>query len=316
MIISSGSQFSVPSSISDVAVFGTKRSSGTFGFGGSANIRTSTGYVAVVWWDGVTTVYGTGNPVNSLSITKAISSPYNTSAEKLFTFYSCDSSGRRKGWIKGSTFSVDGFTQISSCDLSKCRSIEDLEITSTAITSYVHNKNLINLKLISSSITSSVNLTGSSKLTTLYMQCESVPSIDITGTNLYGLEIYGCPVSSIAGLSSVASKLTYANMIGNSITSLDFSNFTQLQNLILNYNSFLSSIRAANVSINLVSYSSYSAFYGGIALTACNLNAAALNQLYTDLASGNGVIRVDTNPGVGSDNPSIATNKGYSVLGS
>jgi hypothetical protein len=104
-------------------------------------------------------------------------------------------------------------------------------------------------------------------------------------------------------------------MIGTSITSLDFSNFTQLQNLNLTYNSFLSSIRAANVSINLVSYSSYSAFYGGIVLTACNLNASALNQLYTDLASGSGVIKVDTNPGVGSDNPSIATNKGYSVLG-
>lgn len=316
MIISSGSQFSVPSSMSDQAVFGTKRSSGTFGFGGTARVRTSTGYVAILWWDGVTTVYGAGDPAAEISITKAISSPYNTSAEKLFTFYSCDSSGKRKGWIKGSAFVTDGFTQISSCDISKCRSIENLEITSTAITSYTHNKNLINLKLISSTITSSVNLTGSSKLATLYMQCESVSSINITGTNLYAIELYGCPVSSITGLSSVASTLTYAIMIGTSITSLDFSNFTQLNNLNLTYNSYLSSIRAANVSINLVSYSSYSAFYGGIILTGCNFNASALNQLYTDLASGNGVIKVDTNPGTASDTPSIATAKGYTVLGS
>jgi hypothetical protein len=54
---------------------------------------------------------------------------------------------------------------------------------------------------------------------------------------------------------------------------------------------------------------------GGVDLTYCNFNAAALDQIYTDLASGNGVILVNGNPGTPTDNPSIATAKGYTVLG-
>jgi hypothetical protein len=54
---------------------------------------------------------------------------------------------------------------------------------------------------------------------------------------------------------------------------------------------------------------------GGLELTNCNFNAAALNQIYTDLAAGNGIINVKNNPGTPTDNPSIATAKGYTVLG-
>ena len=57
---------------------------------------------------------------------------------------------------------------------------------------------------------------------------------------------------------------------------------------------------------------------GGIDLWNQQLDAAALNQLYTDLAttsvsSVRGVF-VGANPGIGSDNPSIAT--GYTIYGS
>ena len=46
-----------------------------------------------------------------------------------------------------------------------------------------------------------------------------------------------------------------------------------------------------------------------------DLDATALNQLYTDLSggTGGGSILVKGNPGTGSDNPSIASN--YSILG-
>jgi len=57
---------------------------------------------------------------------------------------------------------------------------------------------------------------------------------------------------------------------------------------------------------------------GGIDLWNQQLDAAALNQLYTDLGatsvSGSRRVMVGSNPGIGSDNPSLAT--GYTIYGS
>jgi len=47
-----------------------------------------------------------------------------------------------------------------------------------------------------------------------------------------------------------------------------------------------------------------------------SLDSSALNQIYTDLLNGNGTIDVSDNTGGDSDNPSIATAKGYTVYGS
>jgi hypothetical protein len=46
------------------------------------------------------------------------------------------------------------------------------------------------------------------------------------------------------------------------------------------------------------------------------LDSSSLNQIYTDLLNGNGTIDVSDNTGGDSDNPSIATAKGYTVFGS
>lgn len=47
-----------------------------------------------------------------------------------------------------------------------------------------------------------------------------------------------------------------------------------------------------------------------------NLDSSALNQIYSDLLNGNGTIDVSDNTGGDSDNPNIATAKGYTVFGS
>ena len=46
------------------------------------------------------------------------------------------------------------------------------------------------------------------------------------------------------------------------------------------------------------------------------LDSSSLNQIYTDLLNGDGTIEVSDNTGGDSDNPSIATAKGYTVYGS
>ena len=47
-----------------------------------------------------------------------------------------------------------------------------------------------------------------------------------------------------------------------------------------------------------------------------SLNAAALDQFYSDLLSGSGALYVAGNTGIATDTPSIATTKGYTVYGS
>jgi len=47
-----------------------------------------------------------------------------------------------------------------------------------------------------------------------------------------------------------------------------------------------------------------------------NLDSSALNQIYADLLNGNGTIDVSDNSGGSSDDPTIATSKGYTVYGS
>lgn len=47
-----------------------------------------------------------------------------------------------------------------------------------------------------------------------------------------------------------------------------------------------------------------------------NLDAAALDQFYTDLLAGTGALYVAGNPGIVADTPTIAANKGYTVYGS
>jgi hypothetical protein len=51
-------------------------------------------------------------------------------------------------------------------------------------------------------------------------------------------------------------------------------------------------------------------------LSSNSLNAAALDQFYTDLLTGTGSLYVESNAGTVSDTPSIATTKGYTVYGS
>jgi hypothetical protein len=46
-----------------------------------------------------------------------------------------------------------------------------------------------------------------------------------------------------------------------------------------------------------------------------SLSASALNQLYSDLIDGDGSINITGNTGSSSDNASIATNKGYTIIG-
>ena len=52
-----------------------------------------------------------------------------------------------------------------------------------------------------------------------------------------------------------------------------------------------------------------------ISYASCNLSASALNEIYTNLATATATITVTGNYGAASDDPTIATAKGWTVTG-
>jgi hypothetical protein len=86
--------------------------------------------------------------------------------------------------------------------------------------------------------------------------------------------------------------------------------------------STIESIRAVGVAGNGGSYSQWGNYPAnvseGINVEGQQLDAFALNQLYTDLGTGTNIARifVGGNPGTSGDDPTIATAKDYTVFGS
>ena len=160
------------------------------------------------------------------------------------------------------------------------------------------------------SCTGSADATQSGNLT--YLSCYS-NSLTVSG--LTALTYLSCIANSLTALDvSSLTALTELSCNSNALTVLDVSGLTALTTLYCDSNN-LTSIRATGV---ILSYGYPSVYYGSN-LEDNDLDAAALDQFYTDLGvdvGANGVLMVGGNPGTTSDDPDIATAKGYTVAGS
>lgn len=194
------------------------------------------------------------------------------------------------------------------------------------------------------------NVSGSARSTTGYIKVEWWDATtDVYGTGVAGNNISWSKAAGGAGEKTIKiypsdasgnldGALTSLICSANSLTSLDVSGLTAMTNLTCSANSLTSldvslsasknltflncannliaSLRAQNRYLEGGWYYSSGSFYGGIVATNNLLTAAALDQLYTDLTASSGPIVVNGNPGTTGDDPSIATNKGYTVYGS
>jgi hypothetical protein len=156
------------------------------------------------------------------------------------------------------------------------------------------------------------NLSGA--LTSLTCATNSLTSLDVSG--LTALTALVCLNNSLASLNvSGLTALTGLECSHNSLASLNVSGLTALTSLTCSNNS-LTSLRAQNVGFSGgYYYHSSNASYDAN-VRDNQLNAAALDQFYTDLAPGSSPLLVFNNPGTTGDDPSIATSKGYTVYGS
>ena len=162
-------------------------------------------------------------------------------------------------------------------------------------------------------------LSSSAAKTVVLSPCNSGGTV--TG-NIQGIDIGSSSTNNveavdISGLTSL--NVFHAGATGGSTNKFTGSGVVGTRAMV----SSITEIRAQNVDFSGTNgygtpYGPTTpyAYGGGMDLYEQDLDATALNQLYTDLSggTGGGGIFVGGNPGTGSDNPSIASN--YSIHGS
>lgn len=148
------------------------------------------------------------------------------------------------------------------------------------------------------------NPSGSIQAIALTAVTNPVDAVDISG------------LGSLTGFVAYSSSAYSGNYLQYSMTSGSSS-----------FPSCITEIRAVNTSFghaypnqpNTTTNPPMVYYYGGgLDITDQDLDANALNQLYTDLGTAgtaNNQLVVRLNPGTASDNPSIATAKNYAVYG-
>jgi hypothetical protein len=295
IVVPSAKCFSTYNPRAEVAVFGTKKSGGTFGALSSAGAASNSGAFRVDWWDGTTTTYSAGT--NLQYITKAIVAPYNTTAEKRFSITPVNSSGQQSGQLTSILFSASSRSPISFIDVKGLSKLESFNCDAgTDLTSYTHNGRIQGLSLTSSGLT----------------------SIDFPeGSLTYSVTFnYSNSLATINGLQNLK-RLELFRSRGCAFTSLDFSNLSSLFHIDV-FGCPLTSLRAQNCTLVSDSYSTYSYFIGGAFINQTNLDRTAIVQFFNDLGNANGYINVSASLGANFLTPvdiAIATGKGYTVLG-
>jgi surface protein len=150
---------------------------------------------------------------------------------------------------------------------------------------------------------------GVTSMQNMFSSCSSlqnVPAFDTSSvTNMAGM-FATSSLQSVPGFDT--SKVTsMANMFANcssfqSVPAFDTGGVTAVAGMFLNCNS-LSRFEATGMKVS-------------VSFANCKLSAADLDEIYTNLATVTGqTITVTGNYGTASDNPSIATAKGWSVTG-
>jgi hypothetical protein len=262
-------------------------------------ISTSTGFYKMEWWDGTTVT-----AANGTFVLKTIAAPYNNSTPKPFKVYSIDNTTdqRKIGYITEIWHerSISGIPRLSNINTANFRNCPRLQKF------YFFNNSGFNMIP-----PSTLDFSGLKELTDLRIGANSFGNYTFLGDNntLTSVDVTGCSSLQYCYISNsyALTSVTGLNSAANSLILL-----------VLFANSALSSLRIQNCSFNNPSSYTNNGYYyvsgGGVDLTYCNFNAAALDQIYTDLAAGNGIIQVRGNPGTSTDNRSIATAKGYTVL--
>ena len=216
----------------------------------------------------------------------------------------------------GTSFSFTNCDRLQSIGFSSIASLQSITVKNcwTGTANYYNTQ----LQVYNCSSVTSITMQDTDLGLFIY-QNAALTSLDLLNSDLQYLTMINCAsLTSISNFLSTMANMTSVAIYSTGLTSFTVPTASNLANIEITGNSSLTSVRAVGQNPLVYKYWSSNSFQDGVKLQNNNLSAAALDQFYTDLSTPvfTSYIRVDGNPGVGSDNPAIATAKGYTVLGS
>lgn len=238
------------------------------------SVRSTTGYVGVLWWDGSVQVYGSGNPNSDISIQKSapISGNWSGAAPKEFFFWSSGSTGFKSGdltMIKSSyltgltsldvrglsalTALATGGGELTSLDLTGLTSLTELRCSNNKLTNLdVSGLTGLTILYCNNNLISSLNLGNLPVLQYLFCQQNHIVSLNLSG--LPSLLQFDCSTNLLGSLDvSNNSELTIFYCYSNSISSLNIFSNTKLKTLWCFDNSISSLNTSNNTSLLFLS---------------------------------------------------------------
>jgi hypothetical protein len=251
-------------------------------------VRTSTGYARLVNSDNTLGAQaGAGNAATSITLTIPASGLHRA----LGIISVVNGGTEQSGDITEITFNSNQLTTFSGAGLS---ALTTLDLYANQLTTF--------------------SGTGLSALTSLTLNSNQLTTF--SGTGLSALTDLNLGSNSLTTFSGTGlSALTQLNLSNNSLTTFSGTGLSALTYLDL-YNNQITSIDMAGLVLSFGS--SFYGFFYGSQINNNLLNGTALNAFYTSLGndvSANGVIIVSGNPGTATDDPTIATAKGYTIIG-
>lgn len=232
--------------------------------------------------------------------------------------------------------------KLSTLDLSGCISLEELYCETNRITVLdtidcialvklnISENYLQNVDIVASSLSELV-CTAMRGMTSF--SCMNIPSLTSlicrdnaalgildelnTLSSLVNLDVTGCSSISLLTVNNLHA-LQSLSCASCDLGALNISGLTSLTTLNCSNNSGLTTLRAVGCILTAQGTTS-TVSYAGSFIDGCNLTATALNQFYNDLGDSVGdlgIISVNGNIGTSSDDPSLASAKGYTIVGS
>ena len=291
---------------------------------------TTTGYLAVRWWDGSVGIYGDGYNYNIILAANATpaSGPWSGNSPKEFYAWSCNSAtdAAQNGdityldlWYRNlAQADVQGLSELTSLclggnhlrsiNLTGCTSLIGLNLTDTA-------------NLVSLDITPCTSLeylyAGSSALSSVYLQgTPTLIEVELYNTQITNLDLTGLPNLQYLDVSDT--QLAEIDLSAVPLMEgLDLTN-CQLTSLDLSHCHHLRWCNAQNMALESVIATGVSGLGGKcwLAFNNNNLSATALDAFFTSLSAFTGFksnIGVYGNPGSCTCDPGIANAKNWYV---
>ena len=191
-----------------------------------------------------------------------------------------------------SSFNTSKVTNMANM-FTNCTSLQSIDLSSFNTTNVTNMTNMFSYCSSLQSIDlSSFNTSNVTNMTNMFISCSSLQSIDLSSFNTTNVTNMSYMFANCSSLQSIDLSLSNLNSITNN-TSITNNNYT------------LSMCRLPNIPLSF-------------SIENSNMDAAALNALFTDLKDLTGLaqqtINVKGNPGAATCTTSIATDKNWIVI--